>query len=186
MADYRVMAGSLQLPLFTRLAINENRISTTIKFKEINMVRTFTSAEEIILAIGEPLGNSEWLTIDQARIDAFAEATGDDQWIHVDAERAASGPFGKTIAHGYLTLSMVVLLGREVFEFDTGRPMINYGINKVRFPSPVGVNSRIRAVVSIVGAQPVSVGTQVTMSFVIEIESEAKPACVAETVILML
>jgi acyl dehydratase len=149
-------------------------------------MRTFTSAEEITAAVGEPLGSSEWLTIDQARIDAFADATGDQQWIHVDAERSASGPFGKTIAHGYLTLSLVVALGHEVFAFDTGRPMINYGINKVRFPSPVGVNSRIRAVVSIVGVTPVPAGTQVTMSFVIEIEGEAKPACVAETVILML
>lgn len=150
------------------------------------MARTFTSADEIMATIGEPLGSSDWLTIDQVRIDAFADATGDHQWIHVDAVRAANGPFGSTIAHGYLTLSLVAMLGHEVFEFETGRPMINYGINKVRFPSPVGVNSRIRAVVSIVGVQPVSAGTQVIMSFVIEIEGEAKPACVAETVILML
>ncbi len=149
-------------------------------------MRTFTSAEEITAAIGEPLGSSEWLTIDQARIDAFADATGDQQWIHIDTERSANGPFGRTIAHGYLTLSLVVSLGHEVFAFDTGRPMINYGINKVRFPSPVRVNSRIRAIVTIVGVTSVPAGTQVTMSFVIEIEGEAKPACVAETVILML
>jgi acyl dehydratase len=150
------------------------------------MARIFTSADEITAAIGEPLGSSDWLTIDQDRINAFADATGDHQWIHIDAERAAAGPFGRTIAHGYLTLSLVVMLGHEVFEFDTGRPMINYGINKVRFPSPVRVDSRIRATVTIAGVQPVAVGTQVTMSFVIEIEGEAKPACVAETVILML
>ena len=149
-------------------------------------MRTFTSAEEITAAIGEPLGSSAWLTIDQARINAFADATGDHQWIHVDTDRAADGPFGRTIAHGYLTLSLVVLLGHEVFAFDTGRPMINYGINKVRFPSPVRVNSRIRAVVSIVGVASVPAGTQVSMSFLIEIEGEAKPACVAETLILML
>ena len=150
------------------------------------MARIFTSADEITAAIGEPLGSSEWLTIEQDRINAFADATGDHQWIHIDAERAASGPFGRTIAHGYLTLSLVVMLGHQVFEFDTGRPMINYGINKVRFPSPVRVDSRIRATVTIAGVQPVAVGTQVTMSFVIEIEGEEKPACVAETVILML
>lgn len=150
------------------------------------MARIFTSADEITAAIGEPLGSSEWLTIEQNRINEFADATGDHQWIHLDAERAATGPFGSTIAHGYLTLSLVVMLGHQVFEFDTGRPMINYGINKVRFPSPVPVNSRIRATVTIAGVQPVAAGTQVTMSFVIEIEGEAKPACVAETVILMI
>ena len=154
--------------------------------EETDMPRTFTSTEEITAAVGQPLGASEWLTIDQARIDAFADATGDHQWIHVDVERAASGPFGRTIAHGYLTLSLVVMLGHQVFEFDTGRPMINYGVNKVRFPNPVRVDSRIRAVVTIAGVTPVAVGTQVTMSFVIEIEGEDKPACVAETVILML
>jgi acyl dehydratase len=150
------------------------------------MARIFTTPDEILAAIGEPIGVSEWLTIDQERINQFAEATGDHQWIHLDAERAASGPFGRTVAHGYLTLSLVVMLGHQVFEFNTGNPMINYGVNKVRFPRPVLVDSRIRASVSINGVQPVAAGTQVTMGFVIEIEGESKPACVAETVILML
>jgi acyl dehydratase len=150
------------------------------------MTRVFTSLDEIVAAAGEPLGSSEWLLIEQDRIDEFARATGDHQWIHVDVERAASGPFGRTIAHGFLTLSLIPMLGAEIFDFQTGRPMLNYGVNKVRFPSPVRVDSRIRATATIAGVQDVAAGTQLTMSFVIEIEGEAKPACVAETVILLL
>jgi acyl dehydratase len=151
----------------------------------MHMTRVFTDLEQITAAIGEPLGASEWVTIDQDRIDEFARATGDHQWIHVDPARAASGPFGRTIAHGYLTLSLVPWLGGEVVKFDTGRPMINYGVNKVRFPNPVRVDSRVRATVSISGVQAVAAGTQLTMAYVIEIEGESKPACVAETVVLL-
>ena len=150
------------------------------------MVRIFTTAEDIEAAIGTPIGVSDWLIIDQDRVNQFADATGDHQWIHLDTDRAASGPFGGTIAHGYLTLSLVVMFGHQVFEFATGNPMINYGVNKVRFPSPVLVGSRVRAEVSVLAVQPASAGTQVTMGFVIEIEGGSKPACVAETVILLL
>ena len=94
---------------------------------------------------GEELGTSDWLTIDQERVDRFAEATGDHQWIHVDVERAADGPFGGTIAHGYLTLSLVPLFGSQIFALETPGAKLNYGVNKVRFPSPVPVGSRIRA-----------------------------------------
>jgi acyl dehydratase len=150
------------------------------------MTRVFTKLDDIVAAIGEPLGAREWLRIEQDRVDEFARATGDHQWIHVDVERAADGPFGVTIAHGYLTLSLIPMLGAEIFLFDTGRPMLNYGVNKVRFPNPVRVGSRVRATASVAGVQEVAAGAQLTLSFVIEIEGEAKPACVAETVILLL
>ncbi|WP_447645618.1 MaoC family dehydratase [Nocardioides zeae] len=98
-------------------------------------MRTFTSLDEVAAAAGEDLGVSDWVEIDQERVDTFAEATGDHQWIHVDAERAAEGPFGGTIAHGYLTLSLVPMLGASVVAFDTPGAKLNYGVNKVRFPS---------------------------------------------------
>ena len=107
-------------------------------------MRTFTSLDELSDAAGEELGTSEWLTIEQERVDQFADATGDHQWIHVDVERAASGPFGGTIAHGYLTLSLIPLLGAQVFALDTPGAKLNYGVNKVRFPAPVPVGSRVR------------------------------------------
>ena len=112
-------------------------------------MRTFTSFDDLTDAIGQDLGTSEWLTIEQDRVDQFAEATGDHQWIHVDVERAATGPFGGTIAHGYLTLSLIPLLGTQVFTLETPGAKLNYGVNKVRFPSPVLVGSRVRDTVSV-------------------------------------
>ena len=100
-------------------------------------MRVFTTFEEITEATGEELGTTDWVEIDQARVDLFAEATGDHQWIHVDAERAADGPFGGTIAHGYLTLSLVPWLGSQVFALETPGAKLNYGVNKVRFPHPL-------------------------------------------------
>ena len=112
-------------------------------------MRIFTTLDEVIDAVGQELGTSEWLTIEQDRVDQFAEATGDHQWIHVDVERAESGPFGGTIAHGYLTLSLVPHLGSTVFSLDTPGAKLNYGVNKVRFPHPVRVGRRIRSTVSV-------------------------------------
>ncbi len=149
-------------------------------------MRTFTTLDELSTAAGEELGTSEWLQIDQDRVDRFAEATGDHQWIHVDVEAAAKGPFGGTIAHGYLTLSLVPYLGSQVFSLETPGAKLNYGVNKVRFPSPVKVGSRVRTTVSVGDVVDVPAGKQLTLRHVIEIEGEDKPACVAETVVLLL
>ncbi len=149
-------------------------------------MRTFTTFDELTAAVGEDLGASEWLEIDQDRVNAFADATGDHQWIHVDVERAAEGPFGGTIAHGYLTLSLVPWLGSQVFSLETPGAKLNYGVNKVRFPNPVRVGSRVRARVSVAEVTDIPAGKQMQLKYVIEIEGEEKPACVAETVVLLL
>jgi acyl dehydratase len=135
---------------------------------------------------GEELGTSDWLEIDQERVDLFADATGDHQWIHVDVERAAAGPFGGTIAHGYLTLSLVPFLGAQVFSLETPGAKLNYGVNKVRFPSPVRVGSRVRSHVALGEVTDLPTGKQLTLRHTIEIEGQPKPACVAETVVLLL
>ncbi|EFL27314.1 MULTISPECIES: MaoC family dehydratase [Streptomyces] len=144
--------------------------------------RIFTSPEELRAAVGEELGPSDWLEIDQKRIDLFAEATGDHQWIHVDPEKAAAGPFGTTIAHGYLTLSLVPLFTPQLLGVEGVRMGVNYGTNKVRFPSPVPVGSRLRATGRITDVSEVKDGLQLTLTITIEREGSAKPACVAETV----
>jgi acyl dehydratase len=149
-------------------------------------MRAFTTLDELTAATGEELGTSDWLTIDQERVDRFAEATGDHQWIHVDVERAAAGPFGGTIAHGYLTLSLVPYLGSQVFSLDTPGAKLNYGLNKVRFPNPVLVGKRVRAHVALADVVDLTAGKQLTLKYTVEIEGEAKPACVAETVVLLL
>ncbi len=149
-------------------------------------MRTFTTLDEVIAAAGEDLGTSEWVTVEQDRVDAFAEATGDHQWIHVDVERAESGPFGGTIAHGYLTLSLVPWLGSQVFALETPGARLNYGVDKVRFPSPVPVGSRVRAHVSITAVTDIAAGKQMQVRYVVELEGSDKPACVAETVVLLL
>jgi acyl dehydratase len=135
---------------------------------------------------GNELGVSDWLEIDQERVDRFADATGDHQWIHVDRERASAGPFGGTIAHGYLTLSLVPFLASQVFALETSGAKLNYGVNKVRFPQPVRVGSRIRSRVTMGEVTDLTTGKQLTLRHVIEIEGQEKPACVAETVVLLL
>jgi len=149
-------------------------------------VRTFTSIEEVSSAVGEDLGASDWLTIDQQRVDAFADATDDHQWIHVDVERAKAGPFGGTVAHGYLTISLLPVFGTQVFRLETPGAKLNYGLNKVRFPAPVPVGARIRAHAKVIDVVDVPAGKQVTFGWTIEIEDGPKPACVAETVVLLL
>ena len=149
-------------------------------------MRTFTTLDDVAAAAGEELGTSEWLTIEQDRVDRFADATGDHQWIHVDVERAKEGPFGGTIAHGYLTLSLVPALGASVFAIETPGAKLNYGLNKVRFPSPVLVGSRIRSTISVADVSDVPSGKQLTLRHVVEIEGGDKPACVAESVVLLL
>jgi acyl dehydratase len=149
-------------------------------------MRVFTTFDELAEAAGEELGTSEWVEITQERVDQFANATGDHQWIHVDLERAAAGPFGGTIAHGFLTLSLVPWLGSQVFALDTPGAKLNYGVNKVRFPNPVRVGKRVRAHVAIGEVADIPAGKQLTLRYTVEIEDEAKPACVAETVVLLL
>lgn len=133
--------------------------------------------------VGTEIGVSEWLLIDQDRVDLFADATDDHQWIHVDAAKAAQGPFGGTIAHGFLTLALVVPLSSQV-PLDVGEPKmaINYGLEKVRFPAPLPVGSRLRARVSLVSVTEVAGGVQVNRAVTMEIEGQEKPAMAAETV----
>lgn len=149
-------------------------------------MRVFTTFEEVAEAAGTELGSSEWVTIDQRRVNQFADATGDHQWIHVDLERAKEGPFGGTIAHGYLTLSLVPWLGSQVFTLRTPGAKLNYGVNKVRFPNPLLVGKRIRLHVKMGDVVDIPAGKQLTVQHTIEIEGEDKPACVAETVVLLL
>ena len=149
-------------------------------------MRVFSTFEEIEAAAGEEIGASEWVEITQERVNEFARATDDFQWIHVDQEKAKAGPFGGTIAHGYLTLSLIPMLGAQVFGLETPGAKLNYGLNKVRFPNPVPVGARVRAVVTVGEIAEVPAGRQLTMKYVIEIEGQDKPACVAETVVLLL
>lgn len=149
-------------------------------------MRVLNDAQEIAEAEGQELGVSEWLQIAQERIDLFADATGDRQWIHVDPERSADGPFGATIAHGYLTLSLLPFLGAQVYAFAGDVARVNYGLNTVRFISPVTVGSKIRNRVSVLEVKDLERGQQVTLRHQIEIKGHDKPACVAETVTLLM
>ncbi|MEU7020894.1 MaoC family dehydratase [Streptomyces sp. NPDC046203] len=144
--------------------------------------RIFTSAEELRAAVGEQLGHSDWLEIEQDRIDRFADATGDHQWIHVDPERAAAGPFGRTIAHGYLTLSLLPALVPQVMRVEGMKMGLNYGTEKVRFPAPVPVGSRLRATAVLTEVREAGGGVQVTAKVTVEREGGDKPVCVAESV----
>jgi len=132
--------------------------------------------------VGDVYGPSSWIDVPQERIDAFAEATGDHQWIHVDPERAKGGPFGSTIAHGYLTLSLLPVASYEVVPRQGGSMSINYGLNKVRFPSPVPVGSRLRASFEVIELDEQDWGGQATMRATVEREGGEKPVCVAEIV----
>lgn len=149
-------------------------------------MRVFQGVDEIEQAVGEHLGFSEWQEISQSRIDQFAEATNDHQWIHVDAERAAEGPFGTTIAHGYLTLSLLSSMLVQIYSVEGVRMTLNYGLNKVRFPSPVAVGSRVRAGIRLASTQRTDRGVQMVLEAVIEIEGEDRPACVAESLALVI
>jgi acyl dehydratase len=149
-------------------------------------MRVFTTYDELGSAIGEELGTSDWLEITQERVDQFADATGDHQWIHVDVDRAKQGPFGGTIAHGYLTLSLIPLFTPQIFSIETPGARLNYGVNKVRFPNPVKVGSKLRATATITEVTDVPAGKQMVTRYVVEIEGADKPACVAETVVLLL
>ena len=143
---------------------------------------TVTGIDELKGLAGQDLGHSSWLEISQERVNTFADATGDHQWIHVDVEKAKAGPFGGPIAHGYLTLSLVIPLFGELLQVDGVKMGVNYGLEKVRFPHPVPVGSKIRLNAKVVSVEDVPGGTQSTFDFTVEIDGVAKPACVARTV----
>jgi acyl dehydratase len=147
-------------------------------------MRTFASLDEFVAAKGESLGFSEWHKITQEQVNAFADATGDHQWIHVDLERAASGPFGGTIAHGYLTVSLLPILSMEIFRIEKLTMGINYGLDRVRFPSPVLTGSSIRAEATLTDVTETSRGSLAHIRMRIEIEGQQKAACVADTLSL--
>jgi len=149
-------------------------------------VRTFADLDELEAAVGQELGTTDWMEITQERVDTFADATDDHQWIHVDVERAKDGPFGGTIAHGYLTLSLIAHFNQELIRIETSGARLNYGLNKVRFPNPVKVGARIRCTATLNSLTDVPAGKQMITSYVLEIEGETKPACVAEMVVLLL
>ncbi|SDI77393.1 Acyl dehydratase [Actinokineospora alba] len=148
-------------------------------------MHTFTGLDSLTAAQGQHLGYGGWHEITQEQVQQFADATGDHQWIHLDTERAAKGPFGGTVAHGYLTLSLLPMLGREIYDFRGFSMGVNYGLNKVRFPSAVRVGSRVRAGAELKSVTPVALGVQAVFAYTVEIEGEDKPGCVAEAVVLL-
>ncbi len=147
-------------------------------------MRTFASLEDFVAAKGESLGFSDWHKITQEQVNAFADATGDHQWIHIDTERAASGPFGGTIAHGYLTVSLLPVLSMEIFRVQNLTMGINYGLDRVRFPSPVLTGSSIRAEATLTDVRQTHLGSLASIRMRVEIEGQEKAACVADTLSL--
>ncbi len=147
------------------------------------MTTIIEGVDEIRTLVGKHLGYSEWVVVDQERIDRFADATEDHQWIHVDPERARKGPFGATIAHGYLTLSLVPYLLAQIVRVEGVAMGVNYGCNKVRFPAPVPVGSEVRAGAAVASAEEVPGGVQVVLDVTIEVRGAEKPSCAAQVVV---
>lgn len=146
-------------------------------------MRIFNGIGELRAAEGEELGTSDWLVVDQPRIDLFADATGDHQWIHVDTEKAADGPFGGTIAHGLLTLSLLPTFLQQIYRVDGIRMAVNYGLDKVRLPAPVPAGAKLRATSKVLEVTDLDGAVQVKLSTTIEVEGGDKPACVAESIV---
>jgi acyl dehydratase len=146
-------------------------------------MRVFNTLEELAACVGQEVAVSDWIEVNQERINQFAQATGDHQWIHVDPERAKAGPFGSTIAHGFLTLSLMPLFFDSAMRVANVRMGVNYGVNKVRFTAPVVVGSRLRARIQLKSAEPLEAqGYQMTHTVTVEREGSEKPVCVAETI----
>ena len=145
-------------------------------------MRTFDKLTDLQALVGQHVADSDWITIDQKRIDLFADATGDHQWIHVDPVLAAAGPFGATVAHGFLTLSLLPEMGQSAFKLEDTRMGVNYGLNRVRFPAPVPVGSRLRGRFKLLSYEPIEGGAQLTLEVTMEREGSAKPVCIAESV----
>lgn len=145
-------------------------------------MRVFERLEDLQPLVGQVLATSDWIEVSQARIDQFAQATGDLQWIHVDPVQAAQGPFGTTVAHGFLTLSLLPEMSASALEIRGTRMGVNYGLNKVRFPAPVPSGSRLRGHFRLLGYEAIAGGAQLTMEVTMEREGSAKPVCVAESI----
>jgi len=147
-------------------------------------MKTFETLQDLAACVGQEVAVSDWITVTQAQVNQFAEATGDHQWIHVDVERASQGPFGAPIAHGFLTLSLLPKLFENAVSVVQSRMGVNYGLNRVRFMAPVPVGSRLRGRMKLLSAEPIdNHGLQMTWETTIELEGAAKPACVAESVV---
>jgi acyl dehydratase len=144
-------------------------------------MNTYQKLSDLKALIGSSLGTSDWFYIDQARIDQFAAVTGDDQWIHVDPKRAAAGPFGTTVAHGHLTLALIPVMVRSAFKIGDVRMSVNYGLNRVRFPAPVPVESRLRGHFNLMAFEPIAGGAQITVEITTELAGHPKPVCVAQS-----
>jgi acyl dehydratase len=148
------------------------------------MLKTFQTLQDLAACVGQEVAVSDWITITQEQVNQFAEATGDHQWIHVDVERAKAGPFGAPIAHGFLTLSLLPRLFAAAIAVTESRMGVNYGLNRVRFMSPVPVGGRVRGRMKLLASEPIpNDGVQQTWETSIELEGAAKPACVAESVV---
>jgi acyl dehydratase len=145
-------------------------------------MKTYARLQDLQAEVGREIGLSDWITVDQQRIDRFAQATGDHQWIHVDPARAAKGPFGTTVAHGFLTLSLLPELTAAAFDVADVRMGVNYGLNKVRFTNPVPSGARVRGRFVLDKYEAIEGGAQLTVSTTIELEGSTKPACVAESI----
>jgi acyl dehydratase len=145
-------------------------------------MRTFETIAELQGLVGQSLGTSEWITVTQERIQLFADATNDHQWIHIDPERAKAGPFGTTIAHGFMTLSLLPEMSASAFQVRGTRMGVNYGLNKVRFPAPVPSGSRLRGHFKLIGYEPLDGGAQLTVEVTMQREGSDKPVCVAESI----
>ena len=146
------------------------------------MTTVFAHPSDLLTAAGQHLGHTDWLEIEQSRINLFADATGDHQWIHVDPGKAKEGPFGTTIAHGYLTLSLANLFLPGLMEVQSVSMGVNYGCDRVRFPAPVPVGSRVRGTGEVISAEEVKGGVQVIVRITVEIENSDRPACVVDTI----
>jgi acyl dehydratase len=147
------------------------------------MTTSVETLDDLASYVGKELGTSSWVDVDQARINTFADATDDHQWIHVDAERAKDGPFGGTIAHGYLTLSLVIPMWKDILEVGDVHTVLNYGLNKMRFPSPVPSGSKIRARATLAAFDAIPGGAQLAVDILVERQGGDKPACVAQLVL---
>ena len=145
-------------------------------------MRVFSGLDEVASAVGQHIGRSDWHSVTQEEVDAFAEATHDHQWIHVDVERASHGPFGAPIAHGFLTLSLLAMFSKQTYRVENIAMTINYGLNKVRFPQPVKVGSKVRASADLIDVTDVARGKQLVVRWTVEVDGAGKPACVADMV----
>jgi acyl dehydratase len=149
-------------------------------------MRVFKDLDDLAASVGETIGPTGWIPISQRRVNAFADATDDHQWIHVDRERAAQSQFGGTIAHGYMTLAMLPMIASNLFVIEHRGAKLNYGVNKVRFPAPVPVDSKIRGSVTIAGVEDVAIGKRLTLDYVVEVDGQDKPGMIAQSVVIVL